>query len=318
MSRSLRALNVWAVPCLLLAGSPAPAAAAECPDGTVALYADESSRNRADCVKPECPEGMALIFTNNPYRPLECVGHQQDCPSLSKFTAGQECVSKPRCPRGSRPFLKYPEQLPLECVRGSAKPEPELPSGTGAPARPEAQSSADLKKKVAVGPPAASVRRTKEEPPSLQRLTARAFGRYTIPGQISFEFPRDWPLRDAWHENPAAIYVVYETGRGGKQVALGVTLNEPGQPGYQDLDLVVTKEKEGHRDAREDERISVGGLPARCVTIRGASRSAYVAQGAGRYFVLNYTAPTDLYDLYLPAFERLLRSFHVLADAGAP
>jgi hypothetical protein len=235
---------------------------------------------------------MELIYTNNAYQPLECIGQSPDCPALSKMQGASECVLKPRCPRGTRPLAGIPGQQPFHCVVDTGAQEPELTSGAGAAA--------------AQAPKPA---RTSRSPAD------QAFLRYSVSGQIAFEFPKSWNLTDAWKNEPPTISVSPDTGEVGKQATLTVTLNEPGQPAYQSLDVVIAREREEQEGgAWEDVKGGLlSGHPVRTITIRGSSRSAYVDCGAGRYFTLSYSAPSDLYEMDLPFFERLLKSFRILA-----
>jgi len=262
--------------------------------------------------EPECPKGMALTYTGNPYLPLQCVEQGPARPGLSKAAGPSGFAIKPRCPRGSRPVMNIQGLQPLRCVsepQSAADPdlapllddEGRIRTGTGRP-----DPGAGTKRKS--GSLKLSGRRrspVRQRPPP---LTDKSFGRYSIPGEITFAFPRGWHLTDAWKDAPPTVYVVYDTGRGGKQVTLTVTLAGKGQAGYQEMNLAILKEREW-QGAVEDGRGSVGGLPARFVGVPGSSRSAYIAQGEDRYFTLTYSAPAELYAAYLPAFKRLLDTF---------
>ncbi|MBI5241412.1 MAG: hypothetical protein HY926_13145, partial [Elusimicrobia bacterium] len=132
-----------------------------------------------------------------------------------------------------------------------------------------------------------------------------------IPGEISFDFPKDWHLTDGWKDEPPTVYVVYDEGVAGKQVTMTITASEPGQPGYQSLELAILKEKEWQGALPEKAEARVAGLRARFVGVPGSSRSAYLDRGGGRYLTLNYSAPAELYDELLPAFQRLLKSLRL-------
>jgi len=139
----------------------------------------------------------------------------------------------------------------------------------------------------------------------------RPYTRFAIPGAVSFEFPRGWHLTDGWKDEPPTIYVALGAQGNGKPVAMTVTAAEPGQAGYQSMELAILKEKEWQGAVPEKATGRVAGLKARFVTVAGVSRSAYVDQGDGRYLTLNYSAPGDLYKAYLPAFQRLLKSLRI-------
>jgi hypothetical protein len=254
----------------------------------------------------ECPEGKERIHTDNPYEPFQCVPKGSRAKGLSSVVGPAGFAVKPRCPRGSRPVLTPDALQPYRCVmssRTAAEPDlaPDLDTQGRAKswqARPE-------------GPPGAAA----ESPPGggaagVPQLSDRSFTRYTIPGQISFDFPRDWHLSEAWSDVPPTIYVVYDPG-GGKQVSMTLTALVPGQEGYQSMDLAILKEKEWQNAEPDKKDGRVAGLRTRFVSVPGSSRSAYVDRGDGRYLTVTYSAPAELYARFSPAFQRLLKSLRL-------
>ncbi len=245
----------------------------------------------------ECPRGTERVMTDNPYEPFKCVDKKQHPLSLSNVAGPRGFPTKPRCPLGSRPVMTPGMLQPYHCVTGKAPmAEPAPDDGGGLPPP------------VLIGDKTTGRRKA-----VAARLTAKSYGRFSVPGEIAFEFPKAWHITDAWKDSPPAIYIVFDAGRGGKPVSLTMTLAEPGGPGYQDMDLAMLKEREWQDAVPEPGRVKVDGKPTRLLAVKGSSRSAYVDAGGGRYFTLNYSAPGDLYEAYQPAFERLLRTFRAPA-----
>jgi|GEM_PF-1900300 len=254
----------------------------------------------------ECPEGTERIHTDNPYNPFPCVPKgQRRRGGLSSAVGPTGFAVKPRCPRGSRPVPTPAALQPYRCVMSSrTAADPDLAPDLDAQGRarswePRPEPAAPGKGIVA--------------PQAVGRVGVKSYTRYSIPGAVAFDFPRDWHLTDAWKDEPPSIYVVFDANGGGKQVTMTLTAAEPGQAGYQNMELAILKEKEWQNAVPEKEEGRVAGLRARFVSVAGASRTAYVDQGDGRYLALNYSAPADLYDAYLPAFQRLLKSLRVIS-----
>lgn len=244
----------------------------------------------------ECPAGTERVLTDNPYEPFLCVSKaKRRKGSLSSIVGPTGFAVKPRCPPGSRPVHTPNALQPYRCVMSSG----------AAAAEPDLRAVLDEE-----APPAARAREDRRRP-APGRFAEKSFMRYSIPGRLSFDFPRDWHLTDGWKDEPPTIYVVYDQGSAGKQVTMTITSCEPGQAGYQSMELAILKEKEWQEAAVEKETSRVAGLPTRFVSVAGSSRSAYVAQGRGRYLTVTYSAPAELYEPLLPAFQRLLGSLRV-------
>jgi hypothetical protein len=250
----------------------------------------------------ECSDGQERIQTDNPYEPFKCVPKGKGNPGgLSAVMGPTGFAAKPRCPRGSRPVMTPGGLQPYRCVMSSRTAvEPDL--------APDLDAQGRAKSWQAKPEPAAA---GGAAPKAAGRAGDKAYTRYSIPGELSCEFPRDWHLTDAWKDEPPTVYAVFEAGGGGKQVTMTVTAVEPGQAGYQSMDAAILKEKEWQNAEADEKEGRVAGLRARFVSVAGASRSAYVDRGEGRYLTLNYSAPAGLYETYLPAFQRLLKSLRV-------
>ena len=127
-------------------------------------------------------------------------------------------------------------------------------------------------------------------------------------GALRLDIPRGWHVTEAWSDEVPTLYVEYETGKPGKQVTLVVSRFEPSQPGYEDMQKAIAKEKE-YQGAQEGAGRRVGGLPGRHTMVIKESRAAYVDAGGGIYYVLAYSAPQRLFEAFEPTYERLMTSF---------
>lgn len=251
----------------------------------------------------ECPAGTERVLTDNPYEPFRCVAKDKRRKgSLSSVVGPTGFAVKPRCPPGSRPVPTPAALQPYRCVMSSAAAaEPDLRPSIGEEGRVGEWEAPEA------GARGQQARRRS----SPGRFGEKSFMRYSIPGELSFDFPKDWHLTDGWKDEPPIIYVVYDEGSAGKQVTMTITASEPGQAGYQSVELAILKEKEWQNAVAERGEGRVAGLRTRFVSVPGSSRSAYVEQGRGRYLTVAYSAPAELYEPLLPAFQRLLKSLRV-------
>jgi hypothetical protein len=246
----------------------------------------------------DCPDGMERVQTENPYEPFKCQKPGAKQAGLKAVSGPRGFKTRPRCPRGTRPIMTSDKLQPYRCVSDASQAaEPSL--------EPKAEGCAEGMECVPAAPAATPA------------LTAKSFRRYTIPGEISFDYPEDWKLTDAWKDEVPTLFIVFDPARGGRQVTMVVTRLEQEQAGYQEMEQHILKEKEW-QGARETSPGRVAGLPARFTQVQGQSRSAYLAQGAGRYYTLVFTAPDDLYAAYEPAFSRLLKTFRLLGVPERP
>ena len=254
----------------------------------------------------ECPAGTERIHTDNPYEPFKCApkGNRRKGGLSSGFGPVGFAV-KLRCPQGSRPVMTPGALQPYRCVTSSwTAADPDLAPDLDAQGR--ARSWKAWPEPVAAGRAAAP-------PREAGRVGAKSYTRYAITGEVSFDYPRDWHLTDAWKDEPPTIYVVHDTASGGKQVSMTLIAAKPEQAGYQSMELSILKEKEWQNAVQEKGEGRVAGLRARFVSVTGTSRSAYLDRGDGRYLTINYSAPADRYEAYLPAFQRLLKSLRVIS-----
>lgn len=254
----------------------------------------------------DCPDGMERVQMDNPYEPFKCQKPGASRGGLKAVSGPRGFKTRPRCPRGARPVMTPDKLQPYRCVNDAFESaEPSLQA--------EPAGCAEGMKRVKTEDPFEPFRCLPQASPKAA-LTADSFRRYTIPGEISFDYPKDWKLTDAWKDETPTLFIIFDPALGGRQVTMVVTRLERGQTGYQEMERHILEEKEW-QGARESAPGRVAGLPARFTQVQGQSRAAYVAQGADRYYTLVFTAPGDLFAAYEPAFSRLLKTFRLLGVA---
>ena len=260
----------------------------------------------------------------NPYEPFKCVEAGKKETGLKGIVGPKGFAVRPKCPRGSRPVLTPDKMQPYRCVMSQEAPsEPDLKpalEGTGfSPYLTPEKSTLQPVKAGACPPGQKKVRsddpleptRCVDVKPRKAAVASGTFRRYTVPGEVSFDYPKSWHLTDGWRDEPPTIYVAFDPGRGGgKQVTLVVTRLEKGQPGYQEMRFAMIKEKEW-QGAQDGGEASAGGMTGRFLQVPGESKTAYLAGGGDRYYTLNFSAPAELYDSYEPVYRRFMKSFRV-------
>lgn len=268
----------------------------------------------------DCPEGTVRAQTDNPYQPFKCQKPTTGGTGLKTLFGPRGFKARPRCPLGTRPVMTPDKLQPYRCVpdskaTGDPQIEPQAQSDdapTPAPpakAAPRSGECAEGMKKVRTDDPFHPFRcQAKGPPPS--GLGANAYRRYTLPGELSFDYPKEWRLTDAWKDEVPTLFIAFDPGRGGRQVTMVVSRLEASQAGFQELEHHILKEKEW-QGASDAGRGVVSGRAARFTEVKGESRSAYVPQSDERYYTLIFTAPAELYRVYEPAFSRLLKSFEL-------
>lgn len=278
----------------------------------------------ATAVELDCPLGQTRVQTENPYEPFKCVDKAQKAHGLKGIVGPKGFGVRPKCPRGSRPVMTPGKMQAYRCVMSQETPaEPDLKpalegNGFSPYLTPEKSTLQPVKagscppgqKKVRTDDPLEPTRCVDAKPKKTE-VQAGAFRRYTIPGEISFDYPKAWHLTDGWRDEPPTVYVVFDPGRGGgKQVTLVVTRLEQGQPGFQDMRSAMIKEKEW-QGAQDGGEASAAGLQGRFLQVPGESKTAYLASGDDRYFTLSFSSPAELYGSYEPVYQRLLKTFRL-------
>lgn len=254
-----------------------------------------------------CPPGETAVPSTDPERPYACE------PMGRGFQGG------PRCPKGTRPVPTPGALQAFKCTaepKGAdpapaARPDFAPPPGKAKPAAkpPVAKGGACPKgtRRVVTENPFEPVQCLPEEEDADAPLTYRPF---KVPGAVSFDLPRGWRVTDGWKDAEPAVYAMADRGRDGRPVSLTVTRHRRGQAGYADLETRIWQEEDWH-SAKEVGRTRDGARLSVHLEAPGESRLTLVTAEDG-YFAIAYGAPGGLYERYLPAFERLVKTFKVL------
>lgn len=254
-----------------------------------------------------CPPGNQAVPSIDPEKPYECEA------------VGKGFMGGPRCPRGSRPVPTPGALQSFKCVSGPGpadplpeakpsfdeKPEPkpkaQKPSARGGGACPKGT------RRIVTENPFEPVQCVPGDDARPRRFSYKAFRRS---GAVSFEYPADWNLTDAWGDAEPAVYIMADRGRDGRPVSLSVMRHRRASQGYVDMETRVWQEEDWHQ-AKEVSRTRDGANVAIHLELGGEGRLSLIGVRDG-YFALAYGAPSDLYQSYLPAFERLLKTFRNL------
>ncbi len=237
-----------------------------------------ASANAAE-TPAECPEGTHRAITDDPYQPFECV--KEDVKKGFGAVAGpQGFKARPKCPRGTRAVASTDGLQRYRCVRALAgQTEPDL---VPAARSPRSRAPGD-----------------------------EAYRRYTVPGEMSFDYPRLLQPRDDWKEEVPTLSFTLDDGLPGKPVMITITKVEPAQTAFIDLDAAVGKDKEW-QSAKDGGSMRVAGVKARLTVVAGESQTAYVPLAAGAYYAIVYSAPVESYGAYLGSFNRLLKTMKLM------
>lgn len=275
----------------------------------------------------ECPEGTHRVMTGSVFKPFECVKDGKEAKKGFGAVAGPQGFKfAPKCPRGSRPVSSGEGSLQqYRCVRASAgDAEPELSPLRPADELPEAAPAGDAPEDPLTRgcPPGKRKVRTTDPLRPFQcvsqasRVTSfgdDAFRRWTVPRELSFEYPKMFRPQDNWKDEVPTLVFTLEEDRGGKPVTITVSRIDHDQPTFQDLDSAIAKDKEwqGASDGGSG-RVGPSALPARFTYVVGETRTAYVPFGKDAYYQLVYSSPVESYELFLPAFNRMLKTLTLL------
>ncbi|MFA6003606.1 MAG: hypothetical protein WC881_06010 [Elusimicrobiota bacterium] len=233
---------------------------------------------QAAAPEPQCPRGMRLIYTGNPYKPLQCTAP------------------------GQKPQDPLPAASPRHAINAEPQPTPR-PDGAGRAEWAAESYPGESEEDVLAPSLGVQIRRAPEEAPEA------AYRGYRLPGDAAFDIPEDWRLKSVWSGDAPTLTLV--KGRPGRQAVITIRRYDASQAGFHDLGIALLKELEWS-SGQEEDRGPVGGLAARFVHAKGSSLSAFVSEREDRYFRLNYSASPKVYDAYLPVFERLLGTFRTL------
>ena len=145
----------------------------------------------------------------------------------------------------------------------------------------------------------------------IKTISEDAYRRYTVPAELSFEYPRMLQPRDGWKEDVPTLSFTLDDGSPGKPVTITITKVEPSQPTFIDIEAAAAKDKEW-ASAKDGGLVPVAGVKARVTFVSGESKTAYVPLPADAYYAVVYSAPVESYDLYLSAFNRLLKTMKIV------
>ncbi len=275
----------------------------------------------------ECPEGTHRVATNNVFSPFKCVKDgKDDVKGFGSVSGPQGFKFRPKCPRGSRPVSSGEGSLQqYRCVRAAAgEEEPELaPLSPSRDLPEEAPGDESHDDPLTRGcPPGKRKVRTSDPLNPFQcvsqatRVTSfgdDAYRKWTVPFELSFEYPRMFRPQDNWKDEVPTIIFTLDEDRGGKPVTVTLSRIEHEQPTFQDMDSAIAKDKEwqGASDGGSG-RVGPASMPARFTYVSGETRTAYVSLGKDAYYQLVYSAPVESYEQYLPVFNRMLKTFSTL------
>lgn len=335
-------LTAW----FLALALPAPAAQTvmKCPQGTTPTRTVDSrlpwvcalsGRKNRDGI--DCPAGSHSVTTADVFDPFKCAIDDMVLrpprvlcpPGEQAFPSSEpdkefECrktpvgfTTGPNCPKGTRPVPTPGQLRPFRCF-ADEKPAPSEPSAE--PAFPAGKPKVRSRKIVKDCPKGMTLIKTEDpfepvrcEGPSSKPSRIAGYSHYHVPAEVSFDYPKGWHLTDAWGDEVPSAYLQHSAGRNGKPVSLMVTRQRHGTPSFQGLSESIEREKQWHK-AEETGRGKVSGFDAVFLGVPKESDTAFIDTGDG-YFVLSYSAPPELYETYLPAYRRLVKSLRVRGSA---
>lgn len=269
----------------------------------------------------ECPAGTHRVSTENAYDPFHCVKDQTEKDKGFGSVVGPKGFTvRPRCPRGTRPVAGDALQ-PYRCVRAVAgETDPELAPLRGEDDAPAPEAAADPMTR-GCAPGQRKVRTTDTRNPyrcvaqakPVRRAGADSYVKLSLPNEMTLEYPRAFRAQDAWREEVPTLYLTLDDGSPGKHVTITATKYEKRQPTYQQLDSAIARDIEWQR-AKDGGVVPVAGIDARVTYVPGDTRTVYLPLSQDSYYAFVYSAPAEMYDLYLPAFNRLLKNLHLIRE----
>lgn len=276
---------------------------------------------RAQVEKAECPAGTHRVSTDNPYNPFKCVTAAEDDnkKGFEAVVGPKGFASRPRCPHGTRPVASPDNSLqPYRCVRvTAADSDPELAPMRDDDDAPPPEASDVEEDPMARGcPPGKRKVRTTDplhpyhcvvQASRMHALDDGSYAHFSIPRELSFDYPRSFRVQDAWKEDVPTLYLKLEDPGEGKPVTITVTRYEQSQTTYQEMDATIARDIEW-QGARDGGAMPLAGGRARITFVPGDTRSVYLPVAKESYYSFVYSAPADSYETYLPAFARLLKT----------
>lgn len=274
----------------------------------------------ADETPGECPKGTHRSLTNDPLKPFACV-KEDPKKGFDAVSGPRGFAVRPRCPRGTRAAASTDGLQRYRCVRVLAgETDPDLApiaSDEEAPALEAGQGDTDPltrgcppgKRKVRTSDPLNPYQCVAQSA-RIKTISEDAYRRYSVPAELSFEYPRMLQPRDGWKEDVPTLSFTLDDGSPGKPVMITITKVEPSQPTYMDIETAAGKDKDW-QGAKDGGLVPVAGIRARVTFVSGESKTAYVPLPHDAYYAVVYSAPVESYDLYLGAFNRMLRTMKI-------
>jgi hypothetical protein len=276
----------------------------------------------------ECPSGTHRVATSNPYEPFRCVKIGEENKKGFDSVVGPKGFStRPRCPYGTRPVASPDNSLqPYRCVRsGADTQDPELaPMGVdGVDAPPAEETAAEPDPMTHGCPPGKHKVRTNDplqpyhcvsQSSRVHTLDEGTYTRFSIPHQLSFEYPAGFRVQNSWKEDVPTLYLKLENPGAGKPVSFTITRYVESQSTYQEMSSAIARDVEW-QGAKEGGALMMGGVRALVTYVPGDARSVYLPVAKDSYYSFVYSAPADSYENYLGAFTRLLKSMKIDRNA---
>ncbi len=269
----------------------------------------------------ECPKGQHRVATDNPDSPFKCV-KEDPKRGFGAVTGPQGFKIRPKCPRGTRAAASTDGLQPYRCVRVMAgDTDPDLAPMKNDEDQPLVEAGQDDDDPLARGCPAGKRKVRTNDPlrpyqcvtqaTRMAKISEDSYRRYSVPAEMSFEYPRMLQPRDGWKEDVPTLSFTLDDGSPGKPVSITITKIMPSQPTYIDMAAAITKDKEW-QGAKDGGNVPVAGVKAPVTFVAGESKTAYVALAGDQYYTIVYSAPVEVYENYLAAFNRLLKTMKLV------
>jgi hypothetical protein len=150
-----------------------------------------------------------------------------------------------------------------------------------------------------------------KEKTTKRRIDLNSYLKFSIPNQLSFEYPQAFLIEDAWKEEVPTLYLKLDEDSSGKPVTITISRYDKNQANFEDMDSAILRGVEW-QGARDRGMIVVAGFKSRYTEVADDTRSVYLPLHEESYYCLMYSAPAHTYKTYLPAFERLLKSLKLV------
>lgn len=271
----------------------------------------------------ECPAGTHRIATDNPYEPFKCVTADAERKKGFDAVVGPKgFATRPHCPHGTRAVANPENSLqPYRCVRATAgDTDPELaPLKSDDDAPPPEQGQQEEDPMTRGCPPGKRKVRTTDplhpfqcvvQATRVRVIDEGSFTRFSIPHELSFDYPRQFRVQDAWKEDVPTLYLKIDDASAGKPVTITITRYEQSQSTYQEMEAALARDMEWG-GAKDGGTMPLAGARARITYVPGDTRSVYLPTSKQSYYSFVYSAPADSYENYLSAFTRLLKSLRL-------